>query len=315
MWKVHSCSSLPDFVATLFRETFEFVECASLAEAVSRGPEADVLLVSVETRLDAEAIASLPRSVRAVATYSVGTDHIDIDALAAKGIAFLNTPDVLSASVAETAIFLALGAARRATESIALIRSGNWSGWTPRQLIGTELASKTAGIVGMGRIGREIATRLRGLGMTIEYNNRRPLDPGAEEGARYCAELDTLLENADLVVLSCPANESTRFMIDAQRINRMKSEALLVNVSRGNVVVDDALIEALETGRIAGAGLDVLDGEPDFDRRYLSLPNAFILPHIGSSTKEARTRMGMILRDGLIELSQGRQPSNLVLPR
>lgn len=314
MWKVHSCCSLPDFVATLFRETFEFVQCTSLAEAVGQGADPDVLLVSVETRLDAEAINSLPHSVRAVATYSVGTDHVDKDALAAKGIPFLNTPDVLSASVAETAVFLALGAARRATESIGLIRSGKWSGWTPRQLIGTELASKTAGIIGMGRIGREIATRLRGLGMSIEYNNRRPLDPGVEAGARYRAELDTLLEHADLVVLACPANDSTRHMINARRIDRMKPGALLVNVSRGNVVVDDALIEALETGRIAGAGLDVFDGEPDFDRRYLNLPNAFILPHIGSSTKEARMRMGMILRDGLIELSKGRQPSNLVLP-
>lgn len=306
MWKICSCCSLPDFVSALFREEFDFIQCASLADVFGRGGDADVLLISVETRLDAEAIDRLPETIKVVATYSVGTDHIDLEALARRGIAFLSTPDVLSASVAETAVFLALGAARRATESIELIRSGNWSGWTPRQLIGTELASKTAGIIGMGRIGREIAARLRGLGMTVAYHNRRPLEASLEAGAQFHAELDTLLQQADLVVLCCPSNGSTRYMINGDRIGQMKSGALLVNVARGNIIEDNALIEALQAGRIGGAGLDVFDREPDFDRRYLQLPNAFILPHIGSSTIEARTRMGAILRDGLVELSRGR---------
>lgn len=272
----------------------------------------DAVVLSVDRRLTAAAIAALPPGVRAIATYSVGTDHIDRAALAARGIAVLNTPDVLSLAVAELAVFLALGAARRATESLALVRSGEWQGWTPTQLIGIELGGRQAGIVGMGRIGREIAKRLQALGLRIGYHNRRRLPPELENGARHHASLDSLLADSDLVVLALPAGPQTDGLIDAARIARMKPGAILVNIARGSLVDDDALIAALASGYLRAAGLDVFRNEPKLDQRYLALPNAFLMPHAGSSTLEARQAMGETLIGGLLALARGETPQNLV---
>ncbi|TYP81002.1 D-glycerate dehydrogenase [Maritimibacter alkaliphilus] len=308
--RVLLCCRLPDPVVAALAEGLDLT--AKPLSEVTAKDAADGLVLSVETPLDSAAIARLPAGLAAVGTYSVGTDHIDRAALAERGIALLSTPDVLSASVAEIAVFLTLGAMRRATESISLVRSGAWTGWTPGQLLGHELASRTAGIFGMGRIGREIAARLSGMGMTIAYHNRSRLKPKDERGAVYHPTLQGLAKTCDVLVIACPANAATGGAVNARILAAMRPGSYIVNVARGTVVDDEALIAALSSGQIAGAGLDVMAGEPTFDARYLDLPNAFLLPHIGSSTVETRVRMGAILRDGFIALARGETPPNLV---
>jgi glyoxylate reductase len=276
-------------------------------------PDADALLVTVDSRLDALAIRDLPSGVEAIATYSVGLDHLDLQAAKARGLAVFNTPGVLASSVAETALLLVLGAARRLTESIALVRGGTWPGWTACQLNGTELAGKTLAILGMGEIGRAIAQRARGFGMEIAYSNRRRLDPAAEGGATYVPDPDALIRLADVLVLAAPSTEATRGFLSARRLRLARSGLIVVNVARGDLVVDDDLIEALRSGQVGAAGLDVLNNEPRFDARYLELPNVVLLPHIGSSTVEARRRMGLCLVRALEAWRLGERPPNRVV--
>lgn len=309
--------SLPDEALAVLRAAFE-IETIDNPEfpdpervaAAARGK--DILLLSVTLPLTAGLVRALPASVTRVATYSVGYDHVDVAACRARGIRVFNTPDVLTDAVAETALLLLLGAARRAREASALILEGRWRGWQPTQINGVELAGKSLGIFGMGRIGRAIAERARAFGMTIHYSNRHRLPPPLEGDAVFHASAEAMLAASDALVLACPATEETRHFLDEARLRLLPRGALVVNISRGVVVVDDALIGALRSGHIRGAGLDVFDGEPDFDRRYLDLPNVFMLPHIGSSTIETRIRMAEIVRDGLLADMQGGRAPNLV---
>lgn len=255
------------------------------------------VVVAPPTRMDAARVATLPASVTMVGTYSVGLDHLDLPALRAAGKIVLHTPDVLNDAVAEVALLLTLGAARRATESIALLRSGGWQGWTPRQLVGVGLSDKTMGIWGMGRIGTAIAQRARAFGMHITYHNRRPV---AGDPARFIANRADFLAGADVVMLAAPLTAETRQMLNAASIAQMKPGAIVVNIGRGGLIDDGALIPALTTGRVAAAGLDVFEGEPQLNPGYLTLPNAFLLPHIGSSTIETRMAMGLALVEGVL---------------
>ncbi len=271
------------------------------------------LVVTPPIRADAWLFDHLPASVNVVATYSVGLDHVDLVAAKRRNVAVVHTPDVLTDAVAETALLLLLGAARRATESIELIRSGRWQGWTPRQIIGQGLAGKTLGVYGMGRIGCGIAERARAFGMSIAYHNTRRLAPALEAGATYCDTPEALLGLADALVIACPLTEATRGFLNAQRLALMKPAAIVVNIARGDIIVDDDLIAALKSGRLFAAGLDVFAGEPKLDQRYLDLPNAFILPHIGSSTIETRLAMGRAVIDGLIGVLEGGNPANRIV--
>jgi lactate dehydrogenase-like 2-hydroxyacid dehydrogenase len=272
----------------------------------------DAIVVTPPTQVDAEILSRLPASVKAIATYSVGLDHIDLEAAQKHGITVLNTPDVLTDAVAETAILLLLGAARRATESISLIRSRTWTGWKPKQLVGLGLSDKKLGILGMGRIGRGIAHRAKAFGMEIHYHNTRRLTPDQEEGAQYYADPNAMLSVIDALVLACPLTPSTRGFLDERRLSLMKRTALIVNIARGAIIEDEALINALKHGRIFAAGLDVFANEPHLDLGYYDLPNVFMLPHIGSSTVEARMMMGLALIDGLERLASGVNPPNRV---
>ena len=285
-------------------------ECCARASA---GEVFDGVLFSLDVDMGSETIASLPADVRFLATYSVGTDHVDLDAARARGLAVFNTPGVLADSVAEDALLLMLGAARRATESIELIRSGRWSGWSPTQLVGVQLAGRTLGILGMGDIGRRIATRARALGMDLLYCNRRALPESESAGAAYRATPAELVRDSDVLVLICPSTPETRGLLNRELLAHARPDLIVVNVARGDVVDDDALVEALSSGRIRAAGLDVFAGEPDFDRRYLDLPNVFMLPHQGSSTIEARLGMGRILIGAVAAWEAGAEPPNRVV--
>ncbi len=283
------------------------------ATAAQRIDGNDVLIVSAtKDRLDAATIGALPLGIRAIATYSIGHEHIDLAAARARGIAVLATPDVLSDACAEVGMLLLLGAARRVTESIELVRSGRWTGWTPTQLNGVTLAGKPLGIVGMGRIGRAVALRARAFGMDIHYSNRSRLTPELEDGAHYHADVEELLAASQFLLLACPATPATTGLLDARRLRLLPRGAIVANVGRGPVVVDADLIDALVSGQVAAAGLDVFNGEPALHRGYLALPNVFMLPHIGSSTIEARVAMAQLLVDGLQAHGEGRTASNRI---
>jgi glyoxylate reductase len=222
----------------------------------------------------------------------VGVDHIDIAAARERGITVTNTPDVLTDATADIAMLLLLGAARRAWEAQKLLRDGAWIGWRPTQLMGIGLAGRHLGIVGMGRIGLAMARRARGFGMEIHYHNRTRLEPAREEGAVYHETLETLLPLAQLLSLHCPATPATVKMINAATIDMLPQGAVVVNTARGTLIDDEALLAALASGRIAAAGLDVFAGEPALHPGYLTAPNAYLLPHIGSATVDARNAMG-----------------------
>lgn len=269
---------------------------------------ADAILCTTTDRMDADLIARLPASLRIVATFSVGFEHIDLGAARARGIVVTNTPDVLTDATADVALLLILAAARRASEGDRLIRENAWTGWTPTLLLGIHLAGKRLGILGMGRIGRAVAERARGFGMIVHYHNRNRLPPALERGAIFHESPESLLAVSDILSLHCPLTPRTRHFIDAERIAKLPPGAIVVNTARGGVIKDDDLIAALGSGRLAAAGLDVFDGEPDLHPGYRSLPNTFLLPHLGSATCETRAAMGFRALDNLDAFFAGRAP-------
>jgi lactate dehydrogenase-like 2-hydroxyacid dehydrogenase len=307
--------ALPAAVLDLFQERHNVwlnphARSLTAEELQQAAHRAQAIVVTAFDRLDAAAIAQLPATLRIIATYSFGIEHIDLEAAGRRGIAVLSTPDVLSNSVAEMAILLMLGAARRAHEAEALLYARTWSGWTPTQLIGIELTGTRIGILGMGRIGRTIARRARGFDMQVHYHNRRRLAPEVEADACYHATFDSLLAVSDVLVLAAPSTAQTKGLLNSTSLEQMPANAVVVNIARGDLVDDDALIAALRRGRIAAAGLDVFNNEPRLDPRYLELPNVFLQPHQGSSTLAARRAMGRILLAGIDAVLTGMPAAN-----
>lgn len=260
----------------------------------------------------AEVVARLPDSVKAVANFSVGVDHCDLAAAKERGLIVTNTPDVLSDATAEIAILLMLGAARRAGEGEHLVRSAGWRDWSPKFMVGTQVTGKRLGIIGMGRVGQVVARRARGLDMEIHYHNRNRLAAELEAGAVFHATLDSLLSVSQFLSIHCPATPESRGLMNAERIALLPEGAILINTARGAVVDDDALIDALASGKLAAAGLDVFNNEPDIDPRYRGQPNTFLLPHIGSATAETRIAMGNRAIDNLEAIAAGREPADRV---
>jgi len=281
-------------------------------ELVALCAGADAILPCHTEHLSAEVVARLPDSVRIIANFSVGVDHVDLAAAKARGIVVTNTPDVLSDATAEIAILLMLGAARRAGEGERLIRAGRWKTWSPAFMVGTQVIGKRLGIVGMGRVGQTVARRVRGLDMEVHYHNRRRLAPGQEAGAIYHARLDEMLPLCDVVSLHCPAAPETANLFDAARIARLPDGAILVNTARGAIVDEDALIDALRSGKLAAAGLDVYKNEPGIRPEFAGLENAFLLPHVGSATRETRDAMGFRALDNMDAFFAGREPGDRV---
>jgi lactate dehydrogenase-like 2-hydroxyacid dehydrogenase len=291
----------------VFNETGRTLSPAVLVQCVDG---CDTLMITTSDRLDRNLLRELPKTVRTIATYSVGHDHVDLEAAAELGLVVLHTPEVLTDAVAEIAMFLILGAARRGTESIDLLRSQTWSGWSPTQLPGVQLSGKSLGIVGMGRIGRAVARRATVFGMTPHYTRSAPLRAEEASGATCHATLDDLLAVSQLLLLSCPSTAGTRGLLNAERIKQLPDGAIVINVARGDILEDDALIAALSSGKLLAAGLDVFAHEPSLDSRYFELPNVFMTPHIGSSTIEAREAMARILLESAEELDRGGTPAN-----
>jgi lactate dehydrogenase-like 2-hydroxyacid dehydrogenase len=257
---------------------------------------ADALLCTVTDKLTAEVLAVDPRRARLLANFGVGFNNIDIENAKARGLAVSNTPDVLTDATADLAMTLLLMVGRRAGEGERHLRAGDWTGWRPTHMMGTQVAGKVLGLVGMGRIARAVAKRAHhGFGMRVIYHDPYPPPPevAAELGVEQCESLARLLSEADFVSLHCPATPDTHHLMNAERLASMRPEAFLVNTARGDVVDEAALVEALRTGRIAGAGLDVYEREPSVPSELLAMENVVLLPHLGSATRETRVAMGM----------------------
>ncbi len=268
------------------------------------------LLVCTSEKVDEALLAQLPDSLKAVATFSVGYDHIDVAACKARGIMATNTPDVLTDSTADIAMLLLLGAARRAYEGDRLVRAGEWKGWHTMMLLGVQPGGKRLGIFGMGRIGQAVAQRARAFGMRIHYHNRSRLAPELEAGAEYHASPESLLRVSDFLCLNAPSSPATRGFLNSERIALLPEGAIVVNTARGDLVVDDDLIAALQSGRVRAAGLDVFANEPALHPGYAGLPNTLLLPHLGSATIETRDAMGFTALDNIDAVLAGRTAPN-----
>lgn len=309
---------LPDAVEQRLAEHFEVIlnpndRLYSSEELLALAENADAILPCHTEKFPAEIIARLPARVKAIANFSVGVDHVDLDAAKQKRVIVTNTPDVLSDATAEIAMLLMLGAARRASEGERLVRSRQWKDWSPAFMVGRQITGKRLGILGLGRVGQVVARRARGFDMTIHYHNRKPLDETQAAGANYHASVEGLLAAVDVLSIHCPASEHTRGLLNRDRIALMHRDAILVNTSRGGVIDDDALVEALKSGTIAAAGLDVYNGEPDqIHPQYRELDNIFLLPHIGSATAETRDAMGFRAIDNLVAIFNQREPNDRV---
>ena len=285
------------------------------AQLIAAMQDCDVLVPTVTDRIDAEMIAQAGEDLGLIANFGAGTEHLDLDAAAARHILVTNTPGVFTDDTADLAMAGIIGVPRRIREGVELIRSRQWTGWTPTALLGTKRAGKVLGIVGMGRIGQAVAHRARAFGLEIAYHNRKRLPEAVERmfQARWVETLDDLMGEADILSLHCPAGPGTHHMIDARRIALMKDGASLINTARGDLVEQEALVAALESGKLAGAGLDVYPDEPNVDPRLIRHPNVMTLPHIGSATREGREESGLKVIANIRMWVDGHRPPDQVL--
>ena len=281
-------------------------------EIIKRSEEVDAIMPCHTEKFGADVIARLAKRVRVIANFSVGYDHVDTQAAKARGLIVTNTPEVLSDATAELTIMLMLGAARRASEGERLVRMREWKDWSPSFMVGTQMTGKRLGILGFGRVGRVVAKRARAFDMEIHYNDVQRLPPELEEGAIYHATPAELMPHCDFLALHCVASPQTIKLLNADLIAKLPDGAIVVNASRGVVIDDDALIAALKSGKLSAAGLDVYNNEPDINPEYRKLPNTFLMPHIGSATKETRIAMGYCALDNLDAVFAGKEPRDRV---
>lgn len=277
-------------------------------ELIAGVRDADAALICITEKFTARVFENLPKQFQIVSTFSVGTDHIDLEAARERGIRVGCAPHGVTIATAEIAMLLILGAARRAPEGEQMMRARRWMGWEPMQLLGRRLDGKRLGIFGMGKIGQALAQRARGFEMEVHYHNRRQLPEDLEQGAIFHESLDELLSVSDVLSINAPSTPATRHIINQEAIAKMPEGAIVVNTARGDLVNDKDLIAALKTGRVAYAGLDVYEGEPCIHEAYYDVPNAFLLPHLGSAAWEARNQMGFEALDNIDAIFAGREP-------
>ena len=286
----------------------------SQQQLLSAAEGADALFVTPADRLDSGFFQKVSSTVKIIATYSVGFEHIDLQAAARRNIPIAYTPGVNSEATADIAMLLLLGASRRAYEAQELVRSGAWKPLSSDMLLGWQVGGKVLGIFGMGRVGQAVARRARGFGMKIHYCNPSELPAEIAGDAVYHQDPSDLLRVSQFLSLHAPETAQTRHFLNSNAISLLPLGAIVVNTARGGLVVDDDLIAALKSGRVAAAGLDVFEGEPQLDPEYVSLRNTFLLPHIGSATIETRTAMGMLALDNVDAVLNGKPAPSLVRP-
>ena len=262
----------------------------SQRELIELSRDCDGILCSIVDKFDAETINKLSDKVKIISNFAVGFGNIDIKAAMNKNIIVTNTPDVLTDATAEIAILILLGAARRATEGRKWVDKKNWT-WSADFLIGKQLTDSRLGILGMGRIGQALAERAKSFGMKIHYHNRKKLPPNLEKGAIYHESLKSLILVSDFFSINCPTTEETKKIINEETLSYFLNGAVIINSARGDMIDDEAMINALKSGKVFALGLDVYNGEPDIHPQYLKLDNVFILPHLGSATEKTRFAM------------------------
>src|SRR5918995_2539030 len=306
---------LPDPVMAAVRAQYDLLHEPSNGPATPTAlrqglSQAVAAIVTLTDRIDADILASA-RELKVLANYAVGYNNIDLDAAQRRGIAVANTPDVLTDATADLTWALLLAAARRVVEGDRLVRSGQWTGWTPTQLLGAAVAGSTVGIVGMGRIGQAVARRAAGFRMQVIYHSHRAVDalPGAHWTSR---DLPDLLRESDIVTIHVPLTPETRHLIGAPEFALMRRTAILINTARGPIVDESALVTALQERTIAGAGLDVFEDEPKIHPHLASMPQVVLLPHLGSATLATRVEMGMICLKNIEAILAGRPAPNRV---
>lgn len=284
-----------------------------LADAFAR---ADAVFPTVTDRIDAELLAAEPMRARFIGNFGVGFNHIDVAAAKARGLVVSNTPDVLTDATADLAMALLFAVARRVGEGERHVRAGAWTGWRPTHMVGTQITGKTLGLIGFGRIGRAVAKKAhRGFDMAILAHDPFPPDAAtlADLGTSMAASIEEVLAESDFVSVHCPATAENRHLIDAKRLSQMRADAFLINTARGDIVDEAALVEALRSGTIAGAGLDVFEQEPNVSPALLAMENVVLLPHLGSATKETREAMGMRVVENALAFFGGREPRDRVV--
>ncbi len=312
---------LPEAVETRMKELFDVelrnedtpLTREALAAAMARS---DVLVPTITDDIDARLLAQAGDRLKLIANYGAGVDHIDVATARQRGILVSNTPNVVTEDTADMTMALILGVTRRIPEGLALMQSGEWTGWSPTAMMGGRIGGRRLGILGMGRIGQAVARRARAFGMQIHYHNRKRLRAEVEDAldATYWDSLDQMVARMDVVSINCPHTPSTFHLMNARRLKLMKPAAVIVNTSRGEVIDENALTRMLRAGEIAGAGLDVYERGTEINPRLRDLSNVFLLPHMGSATVEGRIEMGEKVILNIKTFDDGHRPPDLVVP-
>ena len=304
--------SSEDLASKIFKVNLnEQDELLTQDEIINKSKNCDGILSSLTEKFDSDVISKLSDKVKIISNFAVGFGNIDIDAAKKRNIIVTNTPDVLTDATAEIAILILLGAARRAKEGIEAAQTKNWK-WTADFLMGKQLTGSRLGILGMGRIGRAVADRARSFGMKIHYFNRSRLKKDLERDAVYHDSLKSLLSVSEFFSINCPATKETKHIINKESIKNFPDGAVVSNSARGDMIEDEAMVEALKNGKIYSLGIDVYNGEPSIHPDYLTLPNVFVLPHLGSATKKTRTAMADLAVNNLKDFFQTGKCKNQV---
>jgi glyoxylate reductase len=319
--KVIATRRFPEMVETRLKELFDVVlreddvpmSRAELAVAVG---QVDVLVPTLTDSIDAGLLAQAGPRLKLIANFGAGVDHIDVDTARQRGILVANTPGVVTEDTADMAMALVMAVTRRIPEGLVLMQSGDWAGWAPTALLGGRLGGRRIGILGMGRIGLAVARRARAFGMQIHYHNRRRLRSEIEQEieATYWESLDQMVARIDILSINCPHTPSTFHLMNARRLKLMKSNAVIVNTSRGEVIDENALTRMLRSGKLAGAGLDVYEHGTQINPRLKALRNVVMLPHMGSATVEGRLEMGEKVILNIKTFADGHRPPDQVVP-
>ena len=301
-----------EYASSLFKVKFNVDDILlSKEEIISQSNDCDGIISTVTEVFDDDVISKLSNTIKIISNFGVGFSNIDTIAANKRNIIVTNTPDVLTAATAEIAFLIILGAARRATEGINYARNKNWK-WSSSFLIGKELNNSRLGILGMGRIGRAVASRARSFGMKIHYHNRVRLDADLEKKSIYHENIKSLFSVSDFLSINCASTEETKHIINKKTLNYFPNGAVIANSARGEIIEDDPMINALKSGKIHSLGLDVYNGEPDIHPEYLTLPNVFVLPHLGSATYKTRKAMSDLAINNLREFFENGNCKNTV---
>ncbi|WBU52603.1 D-glycerate dehydrogenase [Paracoccus sp. SCSIO 75233] len=298
------------FEETRFRDTNEPMTLDEVKAALS---EYDLIMPTLGDAFRAEAFAAAPPKTKLLANFGAGYNHIDLDAAKAAGVSVTNTPDVVTEATADLAVTLLMMTARRAGEGERLARSGTWQGWNPTQMLGSQVSGRTVGIVGMGRIGRAIAKRLHlGFGMRVVFFNRSPLS-SLDFPARQLPSLDEVMRQSDFVVVAVPGGAGTHHLIGSGELDALGKNGIIINIARGDVIDEAALIAALSSGKIRAAGLDVYEQEPVIPQTLREMDNVVLLPHLGTAVETVRTDMALRALDNLIAFSEDKALPDAVI--